>query len=205
MFSDIEQNIVMLKGAYKKLKSHCYYNRDMRYLKQMIAKFESDNDFESTFERLAKALQNSDKDYFESLMSDIDIRAVVKKFASDDNESMPSTSNELLKKNKVESVNFFFNGPIEIHILDTLWTCFIAKSALDIGKLTSDMYGNRINKNSLINIDGTINFKSTKLFERYIYNYSAWRDGTFEFIKEKYDSNQSTILYSLDLKSFFIQ
>lgn len=116
---------------------------------------------------------------------------------------MPSTSNELLKKNKIEFVNFFFNGSIEIHILDTLWTCFIAKSALDIGKLTSDMYGNCINKNSLINTDGTINFKSTKLFERYIYNYSKWRDGTFEFIKEKYDSNQSTILYSLDLKGFF--
>lgn len=203
MFSDIEQNIVMLKGAYKKLKSHCYYNRDMRYLKQMIAEFESDNDFESTFKKLAEALKHNNNNYFNSLMKKINIRAVVKKFASDDNESMPSTSNELLKKNKVESVNFFFNGPIEIHILDTLWTCFIAKSALDIGKLTTNMYGNRINKNSLLYTDGTINFKSTKLFERYIYNYSAWRDGTLEIIKEKYDSNQSTILYSLDLKGFF--
>ena len=203
LFSNIKENLRMVKGAYRKLKSYCYYNRDMAYMRKKIAEFENCEDFENKLYQIAEVLYNNDKEYLNEIFVKIDFRVVPKKYCEKKNGVMPTTSNELLDINEIESVNFFFDGPIEIHILDTLWTCLIAKVARDKGLLTEYMYGNKLKEHSLFNTNGTINFDSSNLFEKYIYNYSEWRDGTFDVLKNEYDNKHDTVLYSLDLKGYY--
>ncbi len=40
MFGDVTQNIRMLKGAYRKLKSYYYYNKNFILMRKKIAVFE---------------------------------------------------------------------------------------------------------------------------------------------------------------------
>lgn len=203
LFENIQENLRMVKGAYRKLKSYCYYNRDMSYMRKKIAVFESCKDFDNKLNRIAEVLYNNDQTYIQELITQINPRVVPKKYCEENHDVMPTTSNELLDLNLIESVNFFFDGPIEIHILDTLWTCLIAKVAKDKGLLTENMYGNRIKEHNLFNMDGTINFDSSNIFEKYIYNYSEWRDKTFDILKYEYEQKHDTVLYSLDLKGYF--
>ena len=41
MFDELKNNLFMLKGAYKKLKSYYYYDKSLLYIKKKIALFES--------------------------------------------------------------------------------------------------------------------------------------------------------------------
>ena len=43
MFKDKAQNIRMLKGAYRKLKSYYYYNKNFILMRKKIANFEFDH------------------------------------------------------------------------------------------------------------------------------------------------------------------
>ena len=41
MFDDYEKNLIMLEGAYKKLKSYYYYDKSLLFIKRKIACFEN--------------------------------------------------------------------------------------------------------------------------------------------------------------------
>ena len=40
--NDFDHNVRILKGAYRKLKSYYYYNKSFIFIRDKIAKFESD-------------------------------------------------------------------------------------------------------------------------------------------------------------------
>lgn len=83
MFKDIEKNITMLKGAYRKLKRYYYYNKNFVMLRKKIAAFEYDHEkMEDIFSKLAEVLahpkKKTSRDYIDSLIDNIDFYVLPK-------------------------------------------------------------------------------------------------------------------------------
>ena len=205
MFKDTEKNNEMVQGAYRKLKSYYYYNKNFMVMREKISSFEDDREaMYATFEKLAEALCHPVKmrEYIDELIAQIDFYAIPKKFESDTITNNSIISNTISRDKKMRSVNFFINTPIEIHILDTLWTVFLAKMDYDKKVLSYSVYGNTINKSALFS-DDEINFENRNLFNVYFNKYSAWRNDAFEALETQYRFRRDSVLISLDIKSYF--
>lgn len=210
MFDVEEKNKIMLEGSYKKLKSYYYYNKNFLLMRGKIAEFESDREaMEKTFcdlsNYLAKPQSKISKEYFLSLFKKIDFFVIPKKFEAKDISNKP-ISNTLPRDKKMKTVNFFIDMPIELHILDALWTLFLAKMSYDRRLLSYDVYGNTIVEKVLFDNkdkDEPINFENNRLFNIYFPLYSKWRNRAFESLDRNYSDNQNSVLISLDIKAYF--
>ena len=119
----------MLEGAYKKLKSYYYYDKTLLFIKKQIAEFESDDEkFKRTFDELANALVNEDEAYFAKLIEKLDFFVFPKGMVSTVENSSAIVGTIDHHKN-ISKVNFFIDLPIELLIVDCLWTLFLAKIA----------------------------------------------------------------------------
>lgn len=119
----------MLEGAYKKLKSYYYYDKTLLFIKKQIAEFESDDEkFKRTFNELANALVNEDEAYFAKLIEKLDFFVFPKGMVSTVENSSAIVGTIDHHKN-ISKVNFFIDLPIELLIVDCLWTLFLAKIA----------------------------------------------------------------------------
>ena len=186
MFKDTRKNKVMIQGAYRKLKSYYYYNKNFMIMREKISSFEDDRDaMYATFEKLAESLCHPIKmrEYIDELIAQIDFYAIPKKFESDTITNNSIISNTISRDKKMKAVNFFINAPIELHILDALWTVFLAKMDYDKKVLSYSVYGNTINKSALFT-DDEINFENRNLFNVYFNKYSAWRNDAFEALED---------------------
>ena len=131
-----EQVKNMLQGAYKKLKSYYFYDKTLLFIKKKIAEFESDDHiFEHTFDVLAHALTSEDMAYFDSLIAMLDFQVFPKSFITTSEQTSAIIGAVDHSKN-VSKVNFFIDVPIELLIIDCLWTVFLAK-------IGNSKYGNR--------------------------------------------------------------
>ena len=122
-----EQMKSMLQGAYKKLKSYYFYDKTLLFIKKKIAEFESDDGcFQQTFDVLAKALISENSAYFEELIDQLDYRVFPKRLVA---ASAPTSTivGTIDHHKNIAKVNFFIDVPIELLILDCLWTLCIAK------------------------------------------------------------------------------
>ena len=152
MLKNVEETKLMIQGAYRKLKSYYYYNKNFLIMRKKIADFEDNRDaMYATFEQLAFALCHPVKSrgYLNDLINSVDFYVIPKKF---DAESITATNiiaNTISRDKKMKSVNFFIDAPIELHILDALWTVFLAKMDNDHKVLSYNVYGNTINKTAL--------------------------------------------------------
>ena len=134
----------------------------------------------------------------------VDFYAIPKKFESDSITNNSLISNVIPNNKKMKSVNFFIDAPIELYILDALWTVFLGKMDNDKKVLSYNVYGNTINKTALYDENNdNINFDSRVLFNRYIDNYTRWRNNAFETLENMYRFKEDTVLISLDIKSYF--
>lgn len=208
MFLDERKNISMLQGAYRKLKSYYYYNKNFMVMRNKIVEFENDHiAMSKKFEDLAYALCHPKtvkaKNYIVSLIDAVDFYAIPKKFESDSITNNSLISNVIPNNKKMKSVNFFINAPIELHILDALWTVFLGKMDNDKKVLSYNVYGNTINKTALYDNNDNIDFESRVLFNRYFDNYTRWRNKAFETLEDMYRFKEDTVLISLDIKSYF--
>ena len=192
MFSDEQKNISMLQGAYRKLKSYYYYNKNFTVMRNKIVEFENDHvEMNKKFEILAYALCHPKtvkaKEYINSLIDMVDFYAIPKKFESDSITNNSLISNVIPNNKKMKSVNFFIDAPIELYILDALWTVFLGKMDNDKKVLSYNVYGNTINKTALYDENNdNINFDSRVLFNRYFDNYTRWRNNAFEALENMY-------------------
>ena len=198
----------MLKGAYRKLKCYYYYNKNFLLMRKKIADFEYDHDkMEQCFIDMANLLAHprspSARLYFDSLIDQIDFYVIPKKFESPVNLPNHPVTNTINHNKKLKSVNFFINAPIEIHILDSLWTVMLAKLDYDTNVLSNDVYGNTINESVLFGYDGEISFDNRVLFSRYYNKYTAWRNKAFRALEVNYESANDSVLISLDIQSYF--
>ena len=205
MFKDLSKTKLMIQGAYRKLKSYYYYNKNFLVMRKKIADFENDRELMcATFDRLAFSLCHpiKSKEYINGLVDKIDFYAIPKKFESDSLSATSVISNTISRDKKMRSVNFFIDAPIELHILDTLWTVFLGKMDNDKKVLSYDVYGNTINKTALF-ANESVNYESRVLFNRYFSKYSEWRNNAFEALETQYRFKRDSVLISLDIKSYY--
>ena len=213
-FISEEQIVKELKAAYRKLKSYYHYNKNYLIMRKKIAEFETDrNVFENTFYNLAKYLCNEKSDY--SLNEKIDqIKPyfIPKKFKFNSSDS-DSDNNNILNAPLpddivLESVNIFIDAPIEIYIIDTLWT--IKANALLKNSLCQDsIYGNVLDSFKLYDVsesdnDEHLSFKEdNSLFHYYFYQYCDWKNAAIKCVESQHQLNNNTILVSLDIRRYY--
>ncbi|MCM1044338.1 MAG: reverse transcriptase domain-containing protein [Candidatus Gastranaerophilales bacterium] len=212
MFNDLEKNREMLLGAYKKVKSYYHYNKNFVFMKQKVAKLEYDyQHMLNTIDKLAKILaypnvmENSKS--INAWIEKINFYIMPKSFINkEENNDLFITGN--LRENKsVNKVNFFIDMPIELHLLDALWTVLIGKLVFEKELISSECYGNCIDNYVLYNNQkdylDSINFSKNKLFKIYFPQYCKWKNDAIRTVEEKFYLNKSQILFSLDIKGFF--
>lgn len=147
------------------------------------------------------------------LMSKVDFRLLHKGLAAAPNAASPDDSNEPLfvtnerptKELVADKINYFVDMPIELHMIDVLWTLLVGP-LLD-GDLTDDCYGNRLSgqskKFSDWNEEFSTDYVQSELFTRYIDQYNEWRDTAIETAQKVTASGKNCVIFSLDLKEYY--
>ena len=204
-FGDVKR---CLEGAYRKLKGYYFYNKNFLLIRSKIVDFEYDSEkMNESFSCMADALlhprKKSSKIFFNSLIQSIDFFILPKKFEEKNpkkrSADMPVSNISNCEKSLTE-VNFFIDAPVEIYILDVFWTLFIAEYYYSNDFPVKCVYGNSVRKDV---VSEDIDFESNRFFKMFYFQYNSWRNQAFDALRESYDSGKDTILFSLDLKSFF--
>lgn len=196
----------MLEGAYKKLKSYYYYDKTLLFIKKQIAEFESDDEkFKRTFDELANALVNEDEAYFAKLIEKLDFFVFPKGMVSTVENSSAIVGTIDHHKN-ISKVNFFIDLPIELLIVDCLWTLFLAKIANKQYGGSMYSYAGKFKQSIFYfgqdDLYKGIDFESNRCFEPYFENYSRWQSDAFKRLRQGL-TEQDQLMFSLDLKSFY--
>ena len=198
----------MLFGVYKKLKSYYHYNKNFLLMRKKIASFEFDSEkMNLTLDFLAKIMKNP-FDYSDKIndwINSIDYYVLPKAFKENRNIEDRFVLSSLSHKS-VSKVNFFIDMPIELHLLETVWTLIVAKIAFDNGIIQKDSYGNVIDNELLFtkskNLKESIRFQKRNLFKIYFPQYCNWKNNAIDAI-EKYKNSKNMVLLSMDIKNFY--
>lgn len=186
-----EENFLkIVKGAYNKFKTRVYYDNNLIMYKQQIIEFEEFG-FDKKLINLAKFMSNkfSNKSFNENLIRGIGFYPVMKKFEED----------------KL-SLNYVIKAPIEVHILDTIWTIIISTNIEQL-KTNEYTYANRIDFNRLYkdkkNLLNNVDWDNGFLFQTYSNGYNWWIDKTIESIKDNIYIYDNVSLVCADFKRYF--
>jgi hypothetical protein len=209
MFDDKEKNYKIIEGAYKKIKSMYFYSKDKLSERYKIGLFEENlAKMNETFEKLALLLKNpknkSNQKYIYDLLNKIDYYIFPKTFEVHQNNDEVITNKVV--ETKLTNVNFLINMPIELMLLDCLWTLLIGKIAKDNNVIVVNNYANNFNDLLFSNdsdLENGIDFYSNRLFKPYFEQYSNWRNNAIKEIDNYYKKQQNTILITLDIKAYF--
>ena len=107
----------------------------------------------------------------------------------------------------IGKINFFIDMPIELFVVDTLWSCFVA-SAHCSKKSLKYCNGNVIHEDLLSldrrkNLKGRIHFKSLPFYKKYYEQYVSWKNDAIEHIETRYNRKKNSALLALDFSNFF--
>ncbi len=204
--SEINKLTNLIKSCYKKFKSYIYYSNNLTHAKYKIIKFERQNNFESTFEEIAKALTDKNREYFDKLINKIDWIPQIKRIKNKSIDNKDIVSN--IKNNEnviVEAINYFIDMPLELYILDTFWTILFGKSLHDNKNINEYVKANEFAYelySDEVGIEG-INFKSLEIYKPYFKNYQKWKNGAINTVSTLYDQKRDSSILSLDLSGYF--
>jgi hypothetical protein len=147
---------------------------------------------------------------FNKWLEDIGFRLIPKHIASSykANNGSPLflTNKKTSDTYNIDKVNYFIDAPIEIHIIEIMWTVLAGRS-LD-NSLTNGCFGNRLSDHALVfreKFYGLDEVEKTQgeLFYRYVEQYGKWRDGALNAAKAAVENDSNAAIFSLDLKSYF--
>lgn len=212
MFTNLDKNREMLLGTYKKIKSYYHYNKNFVFMKQKIAEMEYDyQHMTHIIDKLAEILafpnEVNNNQLINKWIEKINFYVLPKSFINnEDNNNLFIMSN--LRENKdLNKVNFFIDMPIELYILDALWTVLLGKLVFEQELIPPESYGNCIDNYVLYNSQedflSSINFSKNKLFKIYFPQYCKWKNNTIEKIEIWNRFKISQVLFSLDIKGFY--
>lgn len=209
MFSNETDNYNMLYGAYRKLKSYYHYNKNFLFMREKIALFEFDAaSMDAILGKLAKVLKAPSKysKEIDQWVNSIDYYVLPKSFSEEKKIENRFVTSSLPSKS-ITKVNYFIDMPIELHLIETVWTLFVAKIASDNKTINECSYGNAIDEKVLFDasdddLKKSIRFEKNKLFKIYFPQYCAWKNDAIKSIERNKKSN-SMVLVSLDIKGFF--
>ena len=211
MFENIENNKIMILGAYRKLKSYYYYDKSILYNKMRLATWESPlpnmNSYVDDLAKFMCSLETEvDTTYLSMLFKNISLVPMPKSF-EEQKKKEDVLTNSLFSNKKLSKINFYIKAPVEILILDMIWSLMISKIAHEQACIPQEVYANRIKTRQVFldNYDlfSGIDFESNRLFYPYFRQYSMWRNNAFTNVRERYDAHKDSILVSLDIKSYF--
>jgi len=206
-----------IKLAYCFLKNHAYQENSNLFLKERVAKFESNEKVFQSMERSISDVLNSPEPnqntVFNKWLDKIDFFILPK--GIENPKSQPNEINEPLflsnvktaDKYYVDKLNYWINAPIELHIIETLWTLLVG-SILD-SSMRRDCYGYRLSEQTkqFYKQISTENQSSTNssnnIFIHYHEQYSRWRDKAIDMASKLAKEENNVAMFTLDLKSFF--
>jgi len=178
-------------------------------MKEKIADFEDDRErMDATFSLLSQILHSPEihKGKIIKWLNQIDYYVIPKSFKPKEQNgifvSEPNLNDEI-----VDEVNFFINMPIELYILDSLWTVLIGKLAYDNEAIGQECFGNCIDYFSNYyeekgDLYKNIKFEKRRLFKYYFDQYLSWKNKAIERAKKDYKS-KNLALITLDVQAFY--
>lgn len=201
----MEQDKKIVKQAYLYLKNYAYYDNLNLFLKQRIAQFENEENFEIHFDEIVDCVRSIDLDNSSILqcwLKAIDFHLLPKHVKL---KNKPKQQEGLFISNireeesySVSSLNYFISAPVELHIVDMLW-CLYVGPVLE-SKISKDNYGNRMSESALRFSENT---KQQVLFKYFINQYNQWRDQAISIASNITENSADVALLSLDLSSYF--
>ena len=194
--------------AYRKLKTHYYYDNTDLHMRRKIANFEADSNFEQKLKNLMDSLNdNKTPEFYISKYNEIGYYTKPKSFENNivDEDSLIVTNRYMSEQYDLGGFNFFIDLPIELHIINVLWI-------MKLGYLLDSQYCHYSNKeksycyaNKLEIDEDTGKIKDgNKLFKTYSYQYQQWRDDCIETAEDLLQNHKKdVIIVSLDIKSYY--
>jgi hypothetical protein len=197
-----------IETAYRKLKSYVYYDKTDLHLRARMAKFECSDKFEANLQavqEVADAVNPASHRRFKRWLRRIGCRVVPKKLgparssklAVDEAAGKFITNVTSAPSVEVETVNYFFDGPIELHLIAVLWLMRDGRH-LD-AKFLPECCGSRLSPKLHDENDDSL-----QLFTKYHEQYSRWRDTGIRKAKQLLvEERRSVAILGLDLREYF--
>ena len=193
-------NAVLLKIAYKKLKSSLYYDKTQSIVRDALVTFETQKkDIDQYLERLAQDFLNPEtrKKLFHDILNSISYYVFPKSLVSEKSKMIKNYSQSNIK---IKENQYFIDMDIRGHILGVLWLMLIGYRVDQ--KMYAYSYGNRIRKN-LYNEFSEMPTYSPYLFEPYFQQYESWRDTAMDVAMRYLHSGQDVVVLTMDFKRFY--
>ncbi len=205
-----------VQRVYQKVKSDIYYSNNILY-KKMIVEFESSNNMDERFKYVAKIYNGTIN--MDELLSKISIIALPKNVEKKEESDYIFNSKKDIEV--LKSVNFFISAPIEIFLIDALWTIRIGGLIFEKELLNKKVtYGNILRNFNLYREKTINNYKSkfgedidqpafynipkgVSFFKPYFYQYKNWRNNAFSSIKKIVKNKQNALMVNYDIKQFY--
>ena len=194
--------------AYRKLKSLVYYDKTDLRLRARLAAFECDEEFDaklSAVHTVVNAERPTTQRRFRGWLKGIGFRLLPKKLKpgpQDRSEAQPQHGRFITNVTsapaiEVERVNYFFDGPIELHLIAVLWIMLEGRF-LD-GALGEECCGSRLSSNLQDEDD-----ESIALFAKYHEQYARWRDTGIRIAKQLLVNEQRNVaILGLDVQEYY--
>lgn len=201
----ISSNLIEL--GYKYLKSYAYYENINLFLKARVAEFEAKTTIDSNiFQQLSDSIFNlelGENTSFVELLESVDFKLIAKGFENSNPaaESNYVTNFRGAESYKVSKVNYFFDAPAELWLVDILWTLLVGP--LFDNNLSKDCYGNRLKAKGYSLVEPSGSSDSKDVFVSYISQYNDWRNGAIETAKRVTTEGDNVAIVSLDIKQYF--
>ncbi|MEN4054157.1 RNA-directed DNA polymerase [Sulfurimonas sp. NWX79] len=184
---------LLLKQAYKKLKSFLYTDKTLLTEKIELAHFEQN--LESNLKSLVKAIENKDISIW---TKNISYTLIVKRIKSIKKEENFYTNQTIHEDDyEIESYNIFIKASIEIHLISVLWTILIGEQ-LD-KELIKDIKGNRLYRDQ----NNQFKYDSYKLFRPYYEGYQSFRDKAIDMAMHLHKKGLDVTVLNLDIQEFY--
>lgn len=198
-------DVILLKQAYKKLKSSVYFDKTQLILRDKIVDFEANFNEKNFFENFADEINNLDKfkklqiEILESI-SLISFPKKLEEHEQDEKNKKKLITNFYLDEIKINEVQYFIDMDIRGHILGVIWLMKIGY-IID-NNIYAHSFGNRIQK-GLINEFSNKPTCSPYLFEPYFVQYEGWRDNAMDEALRHMKSNQDMVIFTMDFKRYY--
>ena len=198
---------IKVELGYKYLKSFAYFENINLFLKARVADFESRAVMDNTlFQQLSETIfsgELTNNAPLAELINKVDFKLIAKGFENDSLSNEPNyvTNYKSAESYKVSKVNYFFDGPAELWLIDILWTLHVGP--LFDNTLSKDCYGNRLKAKCFSLIAPSNSSDSKDVFTSYINQYNHWRNGAIATAKQVTEKGDDVAILAIDIKQYF--
>ena len=212
MLTNIEDVKSIVTDCYRKFKSHVYYSNNLQKVRLKISEFEQHpEEMDKRINVLSDIIYNESEKGWNELLNSVSYYVLPKISIAQTSSQRPQNDEQIISNCssdiKIDKVNFFVDVPVEIYILDTLWTVFAGKLIVEKHIFNGEVCANRLNKkiynSKEKSIVDAIDFKNLSIYYPYFKGYKRWKNRAIQCLEKQYDAKFDSTLISLDLTSYF--